>query len=39
MDTIISHNDFSMKKFSVGIKETTLLGLSSSLIGIGLIWK
>lgn len=39
MDTAISHNDFSLKSFTIGAKESTLLGLTSSVIGLALIWK
>jgi hypothetical protein len=39
MDTILSHNDFSLRQVTFGVKSMSLLGMLSSVFGLGLIWK
>lgn len=39
MDTVVSHNDFSAKQFSIQTKDSTILGLVSSIMGLALVWK
>lgn len=39
LDTVVSHNEFSKRRFTINPKVTCLIGLLSSLINISLVWK
>jgi hypothetical protein len=39
LDTVLSHNDFSLRKFTLGVKDMSVIGICSSVFGLGLIWK
>lgn len=39
LDTVISHNDFSRRSFTLDPKITSSMALLSSLLNIYLIWK
>jgi hypothetical protein len=39
MDTILSHNDYSHKLFSISLKKSGIIGILSSLLGLKLVWK
>lgn len=38
LDSVTSHNDYSARRFSLQPKTATVVGLASSLLGLGLIW-
>jgi len=39
MDMAVSHNEFSWKQFTISIKNSTVLSLVSSIVGLNLVWK
>lgn len=39
LDSLISHNEFSMKRFNLDPKIVSILGLVSSMLNILLVWK
>ena len=38
LDSITSHNDFSRRKFTISVKKNSAIGLTSSIVGMILVW-